>query len=192
MSSEVATRVHPVVEAIRQARMTLRHRPRTLLVGGAVTLAIVAGLLYGPPVMAIRRSRGEWQHVIREVAETRQLGDAVRRDAIPPLPTVDVLPDTLAYLNAVTRSHEIQVVEVVPGAPQPADPQGLVVVPVELQVVGAYRALGEFLGALRQATTPGAVFVCRVSLESDEQLLPQVRARLSLELNFRQVDHGSS
>ena len=170
--------------SLQQVESTLRGQPRLVAIGGIILLCLVGGLLYAPPLMALHKSIPEWRRLKAELTDVRHLMDQLRQGEIPSVPDVDQLSTVLAGLNKLARDHRVQFLEVTPAAPLAGGSPDLMIVPVELQVEGSYRSLGEFLGALRHTTEIGAAFVRRIQIDRDERLLPQVHARLSIELTL--------
>ncbi len=179
-------------DVLRQFR-ALQQRPALAFTIGLAALLIVTWGLYGPPLAAIQRATRTWEHLRDEVEEARRVGDRIRQETVPPLPTLDTLPTTLAALSVVARDHQIQLVTVTPGPARAPDANGVVVVPIELDAVGEYRALGEWLEAVGHAPTLGVALVRRVAMDREESFLPRLRAHASIECLFYAGDaHGSS
>ena len=176
----------PVVQgptqALRQVWSRLSRQPRILLTGGVVIGFVFLWFLYAPPLAAIRRSGRELHQVKMELADVRRIVEPLRKGQVPPLPGTDTLPTALEQLNALARSHEVQVLQCTPGDLRFGDPAQPAVLPVELLVEGEYRSLGEFLGSLSQAPSLGWASVRRLSFERDERFLPRLRGQLSVEI----------
>jgi len=179
-------------ELVRQLQ-TLKQRPVLGCTIGAAILLVLLWGVYGLPLAAIQRASQTWQRLRGEVEEARRLGDRIRQETVPPLPALDTLPTTLSALSAVAREHQIQLVTVTPGPARTPDANGVVIVPIELDAVGEYRALGEWLEAVGHAPTLGVALVRRVAMDREESFLPRLRAHASIECLFRAGDsHGSS
>ena len=171
----------------------LEQRPALARTVGAMALLLVVWGLYGPPLAAIQRATQTWQRLRQEVEEGRRMGDRIRQEAVPPVPTLETLPEILAALSAVAREHQIELVTVTPAPARPPNADGVVVVPIELDTIGEYRALGEWLEAVGQTPALGVTLVRRVAMDREESLLPRLRAHVSMECFFRSGDaHGSS
>lgn len=171
----------------------LKQRPALGGTVGAVTLLVLLWGVYGPPLAAIQRGSQTWQRLRGEIDEARRVGDRIRQETVPPLPALDTLPTVLSALSAVARDHHIQLVTVTPAPARAPDANGMVLVPIELDAVGEYRALGEWLEAVGHTPTLGVAMVRRVAMDRDESLLPRLRAHASIDCFFRAEDaHGSS
>ncbi len=167
----------------------LARQPRVLIAGGIVMLVILGGLIYLPPLKAIQRYSAQSRQLEADRVRSRQVIDQVRRGKAPLLRSPDAVPEILAELNTMARSYKIQFLSTTPGTLEQNQLTKMVILPVDLQVEGEYRALGEFLGALRRAASLGVVYVRQFSLSRDDRLLPRMRVGLSIGLA---LDQGSS
>jgi len=175
------------VEGFRQLKKWATHQPRIRIAVGAIGVAALGYLLYLLPLTAVHRAGTEATHLKKELTEARQTVDKLRKGEVPVLSEVGAVPDLLAQLNAVARTHQVEFLEVVPGTPRAGGPKALVLLPVDLYLEGSYRSLGEFLGALRQTPSLGAAYVERIHLEREDRLLPRMRARLSVTFALREA-----
>lgn len=175
----------------RAQALAARH-PRAAVAGTAAAALVVGWLLYVPPWLAVQRESRQWRQLKAATEEARRPIEQLRRHAVPDVPAMSAAPEALARLQAAARAHHLQVVQVTPGPPRPAETPELAWLPVEIQIVGGYRALGEFLGALRQTPGVGTALVRGLHVDRDERLLPDLRAQVSLELAVRGGAHGSS
>lgn len=171
---------HPVSSPRDSLRAAFLKQPKILLSGALAAGGLVVWLLYVPAYAVVRRADGECRRLKMEVAHARGILDQVGEGKIWPLPSVEAMPMVLSQLSAAARLHEVQILECTP-APVRSASEGFVIQPVELQVEGEYRSLGEFLGALRGNPSFGAVCIRRIKIAREEQLLPRLKARLSLE-----------
>ena len=175
--------------AVGQMAALLARQPRVLIAGGIVMLVILGGLIYLPPLKAIQRYSAQSRQLEADRVRSRQVIDQVRRGKAPLLRSPDAVPEILAELNTMARSYKIQFLSTTPGTLEQNQLTKMVILPVDLQVEGEYRALGEFLGALRRAASLGVVYVRQFSLSRDDRLLPRMRVGLSIGLA---LDQGSS
>ena len=157
---------------------------------GAGIGVLTTAWLYLPPVHAIQRSAQECAKLKVELAKERRTVQALRQGTVSVLPPVEQLPEILAQLNAVARSHQVEVLEVTPQPARPGSASDPVTAPLDLRVEGEYRSLGEFLGALRQTPFIGVAVVRRIVIHREEQGLPRLRAWVSIELSLGSAVHG--
>ncbi len=115
----------------------------------------------------------------------------LRSGQLHPLPPTDVVPEVLNQFNRLARSHQILISSVTPGAIQPGNSDGLAVLPIEFQVEGGYRSLGEFLGQLSKTPSLEGARVRRMAIDRDEHLLPRLRAQLSIDIFLSEASNGS-
>ena len=163
-------------------------RQRSLFWAGRVgALLLVAGWVYLPPMKGIQGARGEWARLKEDHRQAHLLMKRFEQGRSLQLKAVDALSEALAELNQVARAHKVQLLEIAPGTSTAADPTALMILPVELTVEAEYRPLGEFLGALRDGETLGAVYVRQITISREEPRLPRLKARLLIEMAFRQV-----
>lgn len=171
----------------RQIRGWLTRQPRTALAGGAVFLLAAAWFLYVPPCGAAQKARAECLRLQADLSDCYRTIQPARSGETPLLPEAGSFHQVLEQLNSMARSHQVQLAEVSPGTARPGSSAGLTVIPVDLRVEGEYRALGEFLGGLTQGPSLGVVSVRQLSLDRQEQILPRLRGRVSLEILLREV-----
>ena len=157
-------------------------QPRMVLVAGALALLLLIWALYIPPVYAIRRLGQQWDHLKAELEQDRQVLDTAQRRRILPLPSIEALPRVLEQLHAQARKSKVAILSVSPAKASPAGSNEPMILPVELQVEGEYRALGQFLGSLRSQPLLGVVTVRQVGMGREERFLPRLRAQLSIEM----------
>lgn len=179
-----------MIESMRHVQGVLSRQPRIVLTGGFLAAVILGWVIYAPPITAIRRSHGEWSRLKDELSDIRKTVDPIRQGKIPLLPVADTTPSVLEQLNAAARSKQIQFLQVSPGAPRPGNSPGLVILPVELTLEGAYRSWGEFLGALPQSPSLRGAFVRQIAIDREERLLPRLKGRISLEIFLSGVESG--
>ncbi len=181
-----------LTESLHQAESALSRQPRIVLWGGVAMLFLLSWVLYNPQLAAVHRLSREWHLLNTELGDARRVVDRIREGKGPSLQPIDSLPEVLGELNTVARSHQVEILEVTPSHPLPGGSPDLEILPVELQVEGGYRALGEFLGALGKTHSLGVAFVRRITMDRDERILPRLRARLSIDLAFSQGSDGRS
>ncbi len=165
-------------------------KPKILWAAWAGALVLAVGWLILPSLGGIGRAAEECAGLKAGLAEDRRTVDSLRKGTVPALPSVDQLPEVLSQLNAVARSHGVHLLEVTPQPARSAASSDPVIVPLDLQVEAEYRSLGEFLGALRETPFIGVALVRRVLIEREEQGLPRLRARVSVELGLGASPHG--
>lgn len=166
-------------------RSWLARQPRSAVAGGAALLVLLAWMLYIPPWTAIRKLKVQQADLRAEMESAAAVLGETRGGSVGPLIRVDQAPEVLARIEALAQKHGLRFLEVSPGKPRAADPGQPLLLPLDLQIEGQYRALGEFLGRLRNAgELPAPVLVQRLQISRDEKLLPRVRARVSLEIAF--------
>lgn len=156
-------------------------QPRLLIAGGVTAAVILLWMIYGPSWMTVRRLTAQWSQMKGQVTESRRILDWMREAGLSPLPKTGAFSGILIQLNTLARTHEVELLQVAPGAGRPSEPAPLVLVPVELALEGGYRSIGEFLGGLRQTPSLGVVQLKRLAIERQERLLPRLRAQVTLE-----------
>lgn len=171
-------------------RAWLAGKPRTFVAGAAGLALLLGWVLYAPSWISIQRLRRERDALRSELDSSRGLVAQARAGSAQPLLPVGQAPEVLARLEELAGKHGLKFLEISPGKPRAEEPGQAVYLPVDLQIEGAYRPLGEFLGELRGAqalATP--VLVREVHLARDERMLPNLRARVSLELALTEGAH---
>lgn len=181
----------PVRDRLRELRRWLARQPRAAVAGGAVALLAAAWFLYVPPWWSAQKARAECLRLQAELADCYRTIQPARSGEMPVLPGADSFQQVLEQLNAIARSHQVQLVELSPGTARPGGPGEPAVAPVELQVEGGYRALGEFLGALAQEPALGVASVRQLSVDRQEQILPRLKARVSVEILMSEASRGA-
>lgn len=166
----------------------IRRQPRAAVGMGAGILLVLLWLLYVPPLGRIRTLKGEWQALRSEMESSWQVLEQVKDSSIPRLPSISKSSEALTALEALAESCEVQFRSVSPGNPREGSTGEPVWLPVELQVEGGYRAIGEFLGQLHRGSA-GLIRVRQLRIGREEKLLPRLRATLSLELAFMGESH---
>ena len=161
-------------------------QPKLSLVAGALALALLGWALYVPPCMAIRWSCRRWAGLKIETEQNRNLLDLVRQGKLRPLPSQEMLPELLQQLHVQAKKFQVNIVSISPGGSNAAGPGQPILLPVDLQIEGEYRAIAQFLGALRGEVSLGMVTVRRLQIGREERLLPLLRAQLSIELALKQ------
>ena len=169
----------------------ITRQPVAVLTSGFLALLLLIWALYGPPIGAIRKSAGQWHQLKAELEQDRRLMDTARYSQIQPLPSILTLPRILERLHTQARGFKVTILAVSPATATPAGPDGPVILPIDLQLEGEYRALGQFLGSLRNQPSLGVVTVRRVRMGREEQLLPRLRAQLSIEMALGQETDGN-
>lgn len=159
---------------------------------GVGTLALMAGwFLYVPPLTAIQRANKELFHLKAETEEARMAVMPLRKGQLLVPPGIDQLSMVLKELNQLARSHQVQLLEMSPQTARPDQASGLFALPIELQLEGSFRAIGDFLGAVRQDPELGVAHVERFAVYREVRLLPRLRARVSLEIFLVGASGGS-
>jgi len=187
MHLKITKGISSVGEAIALIKAAASRQPKALWIGGIASFLAVAWVLYVPPLQAIGKVSSQWRQLRSEVFQIRQTFNQFRQEAIPTLPSSGTLPEILEGLNALARTHQVQVLELTPGVPHPEDPPQLVALPIQLKVEGGYRNLGELLGELTRVPDLGKIRVRSLSLGREERLLPSLRADLSLEIFLSEI-----
>ena len=167
-------------------RQWMNRQPKLALAGGAVALSLLAWALYVPSLMSINRARKRWGALETEIAETRGLMEQERRGEVRALPGQEAFPGLLDQAHAQAKKFGVEILSVSPGRGQSPGPGQPVILPVDLQLQGEYRAVGEFLGALRKEPEFGVVTVRHIRIGREEKLLPRLRAQLSVEFALRE------
>lgn len=171
-------------------RAWLPKQPKALVAGSAAGALLVGWLLYVPPWTSIQKLLKERQALRSELDSSRALMGQVRFASVQPLLSADQAPEVLARLETLAGEHGLKFLEVSPGRVRSGEPGRPSTLPVELQVEGGYRSLGEFLRSLREAQSlPAPVLVQRVQIGHDEKLLPRLHVRISLEMAFAEGAH---
>jgi len=166
-------------------RNWLKDKPKAAVAAGLGLLFVLGWFLYGPPLGDVGRLQEERHQLRTKVIQARDVFEQLREEEWSRLPRTEAIPEILAELHALAETHTLKLVEVSPRSPTPKG-EGLVVLPVELRIEGAYRPLGEFLGALRQTPALGVVSVQSVQISREQRLLPRLSASVSLELALGQ------
>ena len=161
-------------------------QPKLSLVAGGVALLLLCWAVYIPPLMGIRRVGTRWSRLKSEMSETRRLTDLVRRGEMRLLPSQNQLPELLKELHVQARECRVNLLEITPGRAEFADPAKPALLPVQLHLEGDYRAIGEFLGKLQEEPSLGVVTVRSLRLSREEQLMPRLRAQLSIEIALKE------
>ncbi len=178
--------VKPDITLWRDAlRNWLKDKPKAAVAAGLGLLFVLGWFLYGPPLGDIGRLQARKHQLRTEATQARDVFEQLRQEEWSRLPRAETIPEILAELHALAEAHTLKLVEVAPRSPAPKG-EGLVVLPVELRIEGAYRPLGEFLGALRQTPALGVVSVQSVRIGREQRLLPRLKASISLELALGQ------
>lgn len=161
-------------------------QPKGVRISGAAALVLFLGLIYLPPFREIQRLSREKTRLQADGGQTRRLVDQFYRKGGTPLPESGSIPQILEQLHDRAHQHDVEILAVTPGNPPPADSAGLAIFPVEIQLQGEYRSLGEFLGELKDSAVFGAVAVRRFRISPDGTRPPVLRADLSIEIGLRQ------
>ena len=172
-------------------RRWMVHQPVVVLIAGALALLLLIWALYVPSLLAIRQSGQQWGQLKAELEQDRLVLDEARRRQIQPLPSTLALPRVLQQLHAQARRFEVMILAVSPATAGSAKPDEPVILPVELQVEGEYRALGQFLASLRSQPSLGVVTVRQIRIGREERFLPRLHAQLSIEMALGQGADGN-
>ena len=176
----------PLPEWVVALRGWMGRQPKLSLVAGGVALLLLCWAVYVPPFMAIRRVGTRWSQLKSEMSETHRLTDLVRSGEMRLLPSQQQLPELLKELNVQARECQVRLLEITPArVTVSADSTKPALLPVQLQLEGDYRAIGEFLGKLRKEPSLGVITVRTLRLNREERLLPRLRAQLSIEIALR-------
>lgn len=166
----------------------IRRQPRAAIGVGLGLFLLLLWVLYVPTWGSIRVIQGEREALQSEMENAWRVLEQMRDSSIPLLPSVSKSSEALTALQDLAESHEVQFLSVSPGNPREGSAGEPVWLPVELQVEGGYRSIGNFLGDLHRGRA-GVARVRQLRIGRDEQLLPRLRATLSLELAFGEEDH---
>ncbi len=164
-------------------------QPRAVWVGTAVALLILGWVLYGPAIAQVQRLNKERSALTASLKEAEAVLFLFRRGQARVLAGLKRAPEVFSQMEALARTCEIRFLEISPGQPHSSEAGQPVLLPVEIHLEGGYRELGKFLGSLREFE-PTIVLVRGIHIGREEQMLPQLRTRLSLELAFSQDAHG--
>lgn len=173
-------------EWISALQAILDRQPRLLVVGAVAAAVLFLWVIYIPPSLEIRRLGVQWRSLRSESHQSRQLLEQFYQDGAALLPESGHLPKILEALHEKARQHGARIRVVTPGNAREPVTDGLSVFPVEIQMEGEFRSLGEFLGELKDPAVLGMVVVRRFRISRDEGLLPVLQADLSLEIALRQ------
>ncbi len=172
----------PFPEWVVALRGWMGRQPKLSLIAGGLALLLLCWGVYIPPLMAIRRIGTRWSGLKSEMNETRRLTDLVRRGEMRLLPGQQDLQELLKELHVQARECQVKILEITPGKADSADPGKPALLPVQLQLEGNYRAIGEFLGRFRKEPSLGVIIVRTLRLNREEQLMPRLRVQLSIEI----------
>ena len=175
----------PLPEWVPALRGWAQRQPKLFLVAGGAALLLLGWALYVPPIAAIRRASIRWSGLKEETAETRRLLDLVREGKLRTLPAQQELPGLLEGLHTRARECGVNLQEISPGRADFTDPARPAFLAVQMRLEGSYRAIGEFLGKLRDEPSFGVVSVRSLRIGREEQLLPKLRVQLSVEIALR-------
>ncbi|MBI3332825.1 MAG: type 4a pilus biogenesis protein PilO [Candidatus Omnitrophica bacterium] len=167
-----------------------KRHPRLLSALCAAGFLLLVWAVYLPALKALRRSHSEWAQLKAEVAEERRVVDPFRKGSIPTPPPLEALPTVLESLNAAARSKQIQFLQVAPGKVRRGVSAETSILPVDLYLEGGYRSIGEFLSGLSRTPSLEGTFVRQVAIGRQEQMLPLLRARVSIELTLSGATDG--
>lgn len=173
-------------EWVLALRSWTTRQPKLSLAAGAVALILLGWVLYVPSCGAIRRDSRRWSRLKMEMHETQNLLDLVRRGEIRPLPSQESLPELLKQLHLQAKRFQVNILSVSPGRSNGAGLGQPILLPIDLQLEGEYRGIGQFLGVLRGEPSFGMVTVRRLQIGREERLLPRLRAQLSIEMALKQ------
>ena len=182
---------HPP-EWVLALRSWTTRQPKLSLAAGAVALILLGWALYVPPCMAIRKASHRWSSLKAEIDQTQNLLDLVRQGKIRPLPSQEALPAVLTPLHLQAKRLQVNILSVSPGRSDSAGPGKPILLPIDLQLEGEYRGIGQFLGALHGEPSLGMVTVRRLQIGREERLLPRLRAQLSIEMALKQESPDES
>lgn len=153
---------------------------------GIPAAAALLLLVYLPPVLELKKLGREWNRLRIEGRDSREMLDRFYRSGSAGLPESDDLPLILEKLHQKALQQQVEIRSVTPGSARPAESEGLVAFPVELQLQGEYGSLGRFLSELKDVSELGAVKFRRLTISRDEAQLPVLRAVLSIEISVSQ------
>lgn len=156
----------------------------------AAAAALVAALAYPPLLRGLAHRQQRLAELTASIAEARQAADQ-QMDQLRQLERAahqfallmrrvgggQSMARVLDALTQQAQTHQLQIVAVQPRAAGTADNRlrlgrtTLRAVPLELQVSGRYRQIGEFLGGLAEAPFLAEVRELRVSSAEHEQVL---------------------
>lgn len=171
-----------VKECIPTLKSLMARQPRSALISAAGLLLVTGWALYMPPAADLQRLGREWRVLKSAREEERVLSDRFYREKVGLIPDRTNLSKILETLQEKARQHQVEILAVSPGAIPSPEKGAPAFCPVELQLEGEYRALGEFLGELQNSSGLGWVAVRRLRIGQEEGLLPRLRAQLSVEI----------
>lgn len=157
-------------------------QPKLSVAAGALALILLGWALYAPSCGVIQRDSRRWSRLKMEMHETQNLLDLVRRGEIRLLPSQESLPELLKQLHFQAKRFQVNILSVSPGRSDDAGPGQPILLPIDLQLEGEYRGIGQFLGALHGEPSLGMVTVRRLQIGREERLLPRLRAQLSIDM----------
>lgn len=180
-----------LAQRLKILREILSRQSRMILVGAGILTLVTGWLLYVPSLVALRKANRELFHLKMEIEGARTAVAPLRKGELPVLPESSQLSMVLKELNQLARSHQVQLLEMSPQTVHPGQTKGLFVLPVDLRLEGSFRAIGEFLGAVRENPGLGVAHVERFAMYREEKILPRLRAQASLEIFLAGASDGS-
>ena len=178
-------KMNTLPEWVVPLRGWMGRQPKLSLITGGMALLLLCWAVYVPPLMAIHRIGNQWSRLKSEMNETRRLTDLVRSGEMRLLPSQQALPELLKELHVQARECRVNLLEIIPGRADFADPARPAFLPVQMRLEGDYRAIGEFLGRLRKEPSLGVITVRSLRLNREEQLMPRLRVQLSIEIALK-------
>lgn len=167
-------------------------RQPKLLLAAAAALLLLGWIIYVPPVLAIRSAGLRWSELKAETKESRGLMDSLRQGKFRMLVAREDLPGLLQQIHAHARECQVELREVSPAEMGEGTPAKPILLPVEIQLYGEFRSIGEFLGKLRQDPALGVITVRQLRISREDRLLPRLRAQLSIQVALRQGDQNET
>ena len=166
-------------------------KPREAAIAGFFLLALL-WILYVPTWSQIQKLQRRQSDLRAEMESAAAVMNQSRSGRA--LISLDQSPEVLAQLEELARQRGLRFLQVSPGqVSSGGDSTQPLFLPVDLQVEGSYRALGEFLGHLRDpGTLPAPALVRQLQISREEKLLPRLMARISLEIAFARGKNVSS
>lgn len=167
-------------------RAWIVRQPKVSMAAGAVAGLLLCWAVYLPLCLAIRSESLRRNGLRTEMVQARDLLDLVRQGKVRSLPAQQSLPDLLAQLHVQAKKFQVNILGISPGKADTGSPDRPILLPIELQLEGEYRSIGQFLGSLRAEPSLGMVTVRHLHIGREDRLLPRLHAQLSIDLALQQ------
>ena len=163
----------------------LARQPKSVVVGGGVLFLLALWLVCVPPFLDIRRLSREWIQVKAQREETRRLMDRFYQMRPDSIPEAKEFPSVLTEIHERAHRQGVEILTVAPGEIKAGVEGQPAVCSVELDLVGQYHQLGEFLGELRDSSVLGVITIRDLGIIREEGILPKLRMHLSIQVALR-------